>query len=74
MTPLTVAVLGIEARRWNHSGAKEQTVHDLFGVSATRYYAAVNRIMDDPEALILDPVTIHRLRRLRDTRRAARSA
>lgn len=74
MTPITAAVLAVEARRWNHAGAKEQAVHDLFGVNAPRYYQAVNRVIDDPEALQVDPVTVNRLRRLRATRRLARSA
>jgi hypothetical protein len=74
MTPLTVAVLAMEARAPRRSGVKEQAVHDLFGVLATTYYAAVNRLIDDPEALQLDPVTVNRLRRLRERRRLARSA
>lgn len=74
MNPLIVAVVAFEARRWNLPGAKDQAVHDLFGVSATRYYAAVNRIIDQPGALELDPVSVHRLRRLRETRRRRRVA
>lgn len=74
MTPITVAVLAMEARAPRHSGAKEQAVHDLFGASATRYYAAVNRVIDDPEALMLDAPTVNRLRRLREQRRRSRAA
>lgn len=65
MTPILAAVLAVEQRRWNHRGAKEQAVHDLFGVSATRYYQSLRHILEDPEALILDPVLVNRLRRRR---------
>lgn len=74
MTPITAAVVAFEARRWNHGGAKAQAIHDVFGMSPHSYYAAVNRVIEDPEALALDPVTVNRLRRLRDSRRRARSA
>ena len=72
MTPIIATVIAVEQRRWNRRGAKEQVTHDLFGVSATRYAQAVNAIVDRPEALMLDPVTVNRLRRLRETRKANR--
>lgn len=74
MTPITAAVLGFEHKTWARPGSKDQAVHDVFGVSATRYYQAVNRVIDDPEALALDPITVNRLRRLRQTRRRARAS
>lgn len=72
MNHITVAVLAFEACRWNQRGAKEQAAHDLFGVSPTRYALAVNRLLDDPEAFVLDPQTVNRLRRLRESRRRQR--
>ena len=51
--------------RWNYQGAKEQYVHDLFGISLTRYYQARLDVLEQPEALILDPVLVNRLRRRR---------
>lgn len=65
MTPITAAVLAFEAQRWNRRGSKEQAIRDTFGISATRYYQALLRIVDDPEALMLDPVLVNRLRRRR---------
>jgi hypothetical protein len=66
---LAASILAFEGRRWNRVGSKEQAVRDVFGVSLTRYYQAVNRLADDPEALELAPVLVNRLRRLRETRR-----
>ena len=41
-------------------------------LSATRYYQLLNALLDDPRALAHDPVTVNRLRRIRDARRARR--
>jgi hypothetical protein len=38
----------------------------------TRYYQLLNALIDRPEALAADPVTVGRLRRLRDLRAARR--
>jgi hypothetical protein len=74
LTDLERDILAFEHRRWNHSGAKEQAVHDTFGLSMNRYAQLLNAIIDKPEALVHDPMLVKRLRRLRDTRRRARSA
>ncbi len=49
-------------------GAKEQAIHDLFGLTPTRYYLRLNRLLDEPAATAHDPVLVKRLRRLRETR------
>lgn len=67
-------ILAFERQWWKHAGAKDQAVHDTFGVSATRYYQLVNELIDRPEALEHDPMLVKRLRRLRETRQRARSA
>ena len=74
MTPLTVSVIAFERLRWNHAGAKEQAIKDTFGLSATRFYQARNAVLDDAEALVLDPQTVNRLRRLRDAGRQRRAS
>jgi hypothetical protein len=74
MNVLTASLIAFEKQQWRVPGSKDQAIHDLFGVSATRYHLAVNRVIDDPEALALDPVTVNRLRRLRDSRRQARAS
>jgi multiple sugar transport system substrate-binding protein len=42
------------------------------GISPTRYYQLLNALLDDEGALARDPVTVNRLRRIRDARRGTR--
>jgi hypothetical protein len=65
-------ILAFEARWWKHAGAKEQAIRDAFGLSSTRYYQLLNGLLDNPAALVHDPVLIGRLRRLRSTRARTR--
>ena len=67
-------ILAFERQWWKYAGAKEQAIKDLFDMSATRYYQALNALIDRPEALVADPMLVKRLRRLRTTRQRARSA
>ena len=67
-------ILAFERQWWRYAGAKEQAVHDQFGMSAHRYYQALNALLDSPAALAADPVLVKRLRRLRAERQRARSA
>ncbi|MFJ9415578.1 DUF3263 domain-containing protein [Streptomyces sp. NPDC101227] len=66
------AVLGVERRSWPGPGAKERVIRERLGISPTRYYQLLNALLDDPRALAHDPVTVNRLRRIRDARRARR--
>ncbi|MCM2577246.1 DUF3263 domain-containing protein [Streptomyces meridianus] len=66
------AVLALERRSWPGPGAKERAVREQLGMSPTRYYQLLNALLDDPLALAHDPVTVNRLRRLRETRRRRR--
>ncbi|WP_326549706.1 DUF3263 domain-containing protein [Micromonospora sp. NBC_01813] len=65
-------ILDFERQWWKHAGAKEQSVRDTFGLSATRYYQLLNQLLDNPAALAAEPVLVARLRRLRATRSRAR--
>ena len=67
------AMLVFERKWWRHAGSKEQAIREQFELSATRYYQLLNKLLDSPEALEFDPVTVGRLRRLRATRSRARS-
>lgn len=67
-------MLAFEHRYYRHLGSKEQAVTDLFGISAVRYQQALNVVIDHPDAYVLDPSTVKRLRRLREDRRAQRRA
>ena len=67
-------ILAFERQWWKYAGAKEQAIRDLFDMSATRYYQVLNTLIDRPEALMVDPMLVKRLRRLRAARQRARSA
>ena len=67
-------ILAFERQWWKFAGAKEQAVREKFQMSATRYYQVLNALIDQPEALAVDPLLVKRLRRLRETRQRARSA
>lgn len=67
-----LAVLALERQSWPGPGAKERAVRERLGITPTRYYQLLNALLDDPRALAHDPVTVNRLRRLRDERRGRR--
>lgn len=73
LTDDQVAILDLEARHWRHAGSKEQAIRAELGLSTTAYYARLNQLLDEPAALQRQPVLVNRLRRLRETRRRARS-
>jgi hypothetical protein len=62
-------ILAFERGWWRRPGAKEQAIRDTFGLPVTRYYQLLNQLLDEPAALVHDPVLVHRLRRLRSRRR-----
>ncbi|MFJ1644868.1 DUF3263 domain-containing protein [Streptomyces sp. NPDC088258] len=66
------AVLAVEGRGWPGPGAKERAIRERLGLSPTRYYQLLGALLDDPRAAEYDPVTVNRLRRVRDARRARR--
>ncbi|WP_416370493.1 DUF3263 domain-containing protein [Streptomyces sp. PR69] len=66
------AVLAMERRSWPGPGAKERAIREQLGLSPVRYYQLLNALLDDERALARDPVTVNRLRRLRDSRRSQR--
>ena len=75
-TPLTESekqILHLEQGYFRWAGAKDQQIGELLGMSPTRYYQKLNALIDDPRAMAWDPLTVKRLQRLRDARRAARS-
>ncbi|MFJ4010078.1 DUF3263 domain-containing protein [Streptomyces sp. NPDC090026] len=66
------SVLAMERRTWAGPGAKERAIREQLGISPVRYYQLLNALLDDPRALVHDPVTVNRLRRVRDARRSRR--
>jgi hypothetical protein len=73
LTERELRILDFERQWWRQAGSKEQAIRDRFDLSATRYYQLLNALIDNPEAMAHDPVLVKRLRRLRASRRRARS-
>lgn len=67
-------IIDFERGWWKVTGRKERVVRERFGLSPARYYQALNRLIEQPEALEYDPMLVRRLRRLRDARRRKRFA
>jgi hypothetical protein len=67
-------MLTFERQWWRRPGAKETAIRDRFGVTPTRYYQALNALVDRPDALAADPVLVRRLRRVRASRQRTRSS
>lgn len=66
------AVLAVERQSWAGPGAKDRAIREQLGISPTRYYQLLNALLDDRRALEADPVTVNRLRRVREARRGRR--
>ncbi|MEU9520822.1 DUF3263 domain-containing protein [Streptomyces sp. NPDC048224] len=67
-----LGILALERRSFSGPGAKERAVREELGLAPVRYYQLLNALLDDPRALAADPVTVNRLRRVRESRRAER--
>lgn len=67
-------ILDLEGQHFAAGGSKGNAVRDRFGITETRYYQVLNRLIDTPEALMYAPMTVGRLRRLRTTRQARRAS
>lgn len=72
LSPREQAVLALERRSFGGPGAKERAIREQLGLVPVRYYQLLNALLDDPRALAHDPVTVNRLRRVRENRRAER--
>ncbi|WP_370290220.1 DUF3263 domain-containing protein [Nocardioides sp.] len=74
LTDTDRAILNLERAWWKYPGAKDSAIHERLGVTPTRYYQLLAALLEKPDALAADPLTVRRLIRLRDRRRALRSA
>lgn len=66
------AILDFERSWWTLPGPKEHAIREHLGLSATRYYKALNDLVDSPDAADYDPLVVRRLRQRRDRRRRER--
>ena len=68
------AVLRFERHAYKHASAKEEAIRAQFSLPASRYYQILNATLEEPAAMVFDPMLVKRLLRLRDARTGARSA
>jgi hypothetical protein len=66
-----LAVLALAGRGFAGPGARDRAVRERLGLSPARYAQLLNALLDDPRAMEHDPVTVGRLRRVREERRRA---
>jgi hypothetical protein len=66
------SMLDFEREWWTVPGTKEAAIRARFAVSASHYYRILGRILDEPDALAYDPLTVKRLLRQRGVRRRLR--
>lgn len=56
-------ILAMESQFWRIASAKEDAIRAM-GLSPTRYYQLLVRLLDNPAALASDPPLVYRLRRI----------
>ena len=66
------AVLDFERTWWRYPEPKDRATREYLGMSATRYYQVLRRLLDDPVAESIDPLTVRRLRKVRDRAKESR--
>jgi hypothetical protein len=72
LSPRDRAILNFE-RSWRQlPGPKEVAIREHLRISPSRYYALLNALLDDPDALRHDPLTVKRAQRVRNDRRRER--
>jgi hypothetical protein len=67
-------MLDFERQWWRYAGAKESAIKELFDLTPPAYYQMLNNLIDREDALNAEPILVKRLRRLRESRTAARSS
>jgi hypothetical protein len=60
------AVLEFEGSWWQYPGPKDRAIDEYLGMSSTRYYQVLRRLLDDPDADRAAPLTMRRLRKIRE--------
>ena len=67
------AVLDFERSWWLVPGPKDRAVQEHLAMSAGRYYQILRGLLDDPNAMTYDPLTVRRLQKVRSARNRLRS-
>ncbi|MEU8481509.1 DUF3263 domain-containing protein [Streptomyces hygroscopicus] len=66
------AIINLAARGFRSPGARDRAIREQLGLTPTRYFQLLNGLLNDVRALAHDPVTINRLRRIREENRVKR--
>lgn len=62
LTAIEHEILKIESQQWRYSGAKETAIRERCDMTATRFYQALNRLLDREDVLAHNPILVKRLR------------
>jgi hypothetical protein len=68
------AILDFERTWRQRPGPKEVAIREQFRMSRSRYYELLRSLLDEPDALAYDPLTVKRAQRVRHHRRRVRIA
>ena len=74
LSELEIKMLDFERQWWRYAGANESAIKELFDLTPPAYYQMLNNLIDREDALLAEPILVKRLRRLRESRTAARSS
>lgn len=66
-----IRILDFEASWWHFPEPKDRAIRDYLGMSSSRYYQALRRLVDDGEAARQYPLVIRRLRKMKEDRKKA---
>jgi len=67
------AILTFERSWWTEPGPKELAVAQHFQLTMSEYHEILSGLIEDGDAMELDPLVVRRLRRTRDKRRRERA-
>src|SRR5437879_12845508 len=73
LTPHDRAVLDFERAWWQLPARKNDEIRVRFAMAPSTYYRSLHTLIDRPEAVSYDPLTVRRLRRRRAQARRRRS-
>ncbi|MFD7205915.1 DUF3263 domain-containing protein [Streptomyces sp. NPDC059893] len=67
-------LLAVAGRTYPSSTARDDAIRTDLGIAPARYFLLLNAVLDQVDALRLDPVLVNRLQRLREAQRTARES
>ena len=59
------AMLDFERSWWSNTDPRDQVIRARFQCSPDEYHAELTAVLEDPDAMIHDPLVVRRLKRLR---------